>query len=552
MRSILLFITLTVTAAAQGRPAPAVAFTSSNLPIVVINTNGQTIVNEPKITADMGIIDNGAGVRNNLADPFNVYNGKIGIEIRGSSSQSFPKKQYAVETRDAAGEDLDVSLFGMPKEADWILSAQYNDKTLMRDVLVYTLTASMGRYASRTRYCELVINGDYKGVYMLFEKIKRDKGRVNISKMETTDVSGDALTGGYIIKIDKLDGSGTDGWYSTYAPYPGSSKRVYYQYHVPKPEDIVAAQKTYIKNFVLSYESMLNTTMFADSVNGYPKYFDVPSMVDVYLMNELTRNVDGFRLSAYLHKDRDSVDPRMRFGPVWDFNHSLGNSDYYEGAKTTGWQLEYFRTNAVFQNDDFAVPFWWFKVAGDPAFRTKAAERWIQLRKDRLSLGRIFTIVDSIAAHIDEAKQRNFERWPILGTYVWPNAYVGATYADEISYLKTWLTWRVNWMDVQLAGQSLGVGDRASSAPSGYSLEQNFPNPFNPATSVRFTLPSDGHVRLALMDMLGRTVRTVAEGAYGAGTHTVRLDAAGLASGVYLYRLQSGSTTLTRKMTVTK
>jgi spore coat protein CotH len=141
-----------------------IEFTSSNLPIVVINTNGQEIPDAYKITADMGIIYNGEGVRNFLTDPYNNYSGKIGIEIRGSTSQWFPKKQYAVETRDALGNDLDVSLLGFPQESDWILFAPYNDKSLMRDVLAYKIASSMGRYASRSKFCEVVLNGEYVGV----------------------------------------------------------------------------------------------------------------------------------------------------------------------------------------------------------------------------------------------------------------------------------------------------------------------------------------------------------------------------------------------------
>lgn len=270
-----------------------VNFTSSNLPIVVIDTHGQAIPDEPKIEADMGIIYNGPGVRNNLSDPFNHYNGKIAIEIRGSSSQQFPKKQYGFETKDAQGKDLDVSLLNMPEEADWILSASYSDKTLMRNVLAYKLANDMGRYASRTQFCEVVLNGDYHGVYMLMEKIKRDKNRVNISKMEPTDISGDALTGGYIIKIDKLEGSDTDGWYSTFLPYPGAWQRIYYQYDTPKLEDLAPEQISYIKNFVFTFENLMTKPEYADPQNGYAQYIDIDSFVDYFILNEISRNVES-------------------------------------------------------------------------------------------------------------------------------------------------------------------------------------------------------------------------------------------------------------------
>lgn len=147
-------------------------FTSSNLPIVIINTFGQEIPDDYKINARMGIIYNGEGVRNYITDPFNNYDGFIGIELRGSSSQMFPKKSYAVETRDSLGNDISISILGFPAEEDWVFLGPYNDKTLIRDALSYKLARDMGRYASRSKFFESVINNDYKGVYLLLEKNK--------------------------------------------------------------------------------------------------------------------------------------------------------------------------------------------------------------------------------------------------------------------------------------------------------------------------------------------------------------------------------------------
>jgi hypothetical protein len=196
-------------------------FTQSALPIIIINTNGTSIPDEPKVSADMGIIDNFSGV-NNVTDTWNGYSGKIGIEIRGSSSQMFPKKQYGVELQDINGNDLKASLLGLPPEEDWILFAPYNDKSLIRDALAYNLGRKMGRYASRSRFCELVLNGQYEGVYVLLEKIKRDSHRVDISDLDPDENSGDDLTGGYILKIDKTTGNGDAGWSSAFSPKPGS------------------------------------------------------------------------------------------------------------------------------------------------------------------------------------------------------------------------------------------------------------------------------------------------------------------------------------------
>ncbi|HMG89502.1 MAG TPA: CotH kinase family protein, partial [Chryseolinea sp.] len=146
-----------------------VPFTSSNLPIVVLKTT-VPIVDDPKTTASMGIIDNFPD-RNNLSDPYNIYDGFVGIEIRGSSSQMFPKKQYGIELRDANGDGAAASILSMPEEEDWILFAPYNDKSLMRDALAYHMGRSLGRYAPRTRFCELVLDNVYMGVYVVIEKI---------------------------------------------------------------------------------------------------------------------------------------------------------------------------------------------------------------------------------------------------------------------------------------------------------------------------------------------------------------------------------------------
>ena len=217
---------LSILLALWALPLRAQEFTASHLPIVLIDTEGREIVNDPKIEARMRIVDNGPGATNRVTDPPNAYDGFIGIEIRGSSTQMFPKKQYGVETRDAEGDNLSVTLLGLPKENDWILYAPYTDKSLVRNVLAYTLARRLGRYATRLKWCELVLNGQYAGVYLLFEKIKQDKNRVAITGLDPEDTSGDAVTGGYIVKIDKWEGSGNERWASPHPP-PARKRRTH-------------------------------------------------------------------------------------------------------------------------------------------------------------------------------------------------------------------------------------------------------------------------------------------------------------------------------------
>jgi len=513
-------------------------FTSSNLPIVVIDTRGQTIADEPKITADMGIIDNGEGVRNFLTDPFNGYNGQIGIEIRGSSSQMFPKKQYGVETRDSAGEDTDVSLLGLPAESDWVLSAPYSDKSLIRDALTYTLARKMGRYASRARFCEVVINGDYKGVYVLFEKIKRDKNRVAITKLTEADTTGDNLTGGYILKIDKLDGSDTQGWYSGFDPYPGAWQQVYFQYHDPNFTDLVPSQIGYVQRWIRDFEIAMDLPTYADTALGYPHYIDVMSFVDGILLSELARNVDSYRLSTFFYKDRDSKGGRLVMGPLWDFNHAFGNCDYYNGSATEGFQLKYLADDPYFHaNDYWQPPFWWEKLFSESAFFGLLQARWVELGRDVFNGSNLLATVDSLAGLLSEAQARNFDRWPILGTYVWPNAYIGQTHGEEIEHMKQWIADRRVWLDALLSPDDVAPGEGGIGVPRDIVLEQNYPNPFNSSSEIAYRIPEAGRVRLALYDLLGREVRVLVDHDVRPGVHRVRVEADDLASGVYLYRL---------------
>ena len=303
---------------------------SSNLPIVAIETNGLPIVDEPRITAHMGIVFDDSKEENRLSDGFNHFEGQISIEIRGSSSQSFPKKQYRLELQNEDGSNRNVSLLGMPKENDWILYAPYSDKSLIRNILAYKLARDMGYYAPRTKLCELILNGEYMGVYVLMEKIKRDKNRVNINSLNPDELEGEDLTGGYIIKIDRSQGD--KSWFSPIRPIPNGQQQTEFVYEYPKSEDIVPEQEIYIREYITDFEQALNSPDFRDPNLGYKPYINVESFVDFLLLNEVTRNVDAYRLSTYMYKDKNGP---LTMGPIWDFNLAFGNADYCEGGSPT-------------------------------------------------------------------------------------------------------------------------------------------------------------------------------------------------------------------------
>jgi len=478
-----------------------VAFDSSSLPIVVIHTNGQAIPDEPKAMMRMQVIDNGPGKINHLSDPPNHYDGFIGIERRGSSSQDLSdKKPYSIETRNADGSDRAVALLGMPKEADWVFIAPYSDKSLIRDALTFELARRIMPWASRYRFVELMVDTSYQGIYLVAEKIKRDKNRVNISKLELDDLAGDSLTGGYIFKLDKFTGALVDGWESPYPAIAGSPQKPFYQYHFPKPEDIANGQKNYIKTWMNAFEKVMQSPQFADPNNGYSKYLDVESFVDFTLINEIAKNVDGYRLSTFFHKDRDSKDSHLHAGPVWDFNIAYGNANYCTCERYEGWGIDF---NDHCGNDYWVIHFWWNKMWDDPAYRLRISQRWKQLRTSTFTDAKVMGLVDSLVGIVQPAQQRNFDRWPILFDWTWPNAFCCGTYDNHVDYLREWLVNRMHWMDNTM--QTLYIGEYDTRR---YFSAQVFPNPSNGKVNIRYYARYGDPITLRVFDMAGRLVGT--------------------------------------------
>lgn len=480
--------------------APTV-FTSSNIPIVVINTNSQTILDDPRIVCDMGIIDNGPGIRNYLNDPYNNYNGKISIEIRGSSSQMFPKKSYALETQDSIGNPLNASLMGMPAENDWVLYAPYTDKSFMRDVLAYKLGNDQGHWAPRTRFCELVINGEYLGIYVMLEKIKVDNNRLNIANLTTVDTTGDELTGGYILKVDRYD-SPVDHFTSSFNTIPNNTQ-INYVYDDPEEQDLLPVQEQYIQDYVYDFEYAAFQPTFADTAVGYPKYADMNSFVDYFIVNEVSRNVDGYRLSAFVYKDKESNGGKLMAGPLWDYNLGYGNADYCNGGNTTGYALDF---NTDCPGDGWQIPFWWYQMTNDTNFVNRVRCRYDELRANVLSDAYMVNYIDSVATVLDESQIRNYEKWPILGTYVWPNNYIGATFTDEINYLKAWLTLRLSWLDDNLPGNCWPVVPSSVNEIQEEFLLSVYPNPARESVFISLSGNNDIKREIVISDITGKQI----------------------------------------------
>lgn len=419
---------------------------STNLPLFIIDTKGVPIRDEPKISGELKIIYN-ENQYNHPKDSATIYDGNIGIEIRGRYSASLPQKPYGIETRDSLGENLNVPLFQMPAENDWILLANYNDKTFMRNSLAFELFRKMGHYAPRTQFVELIVNGYYGGIYVFTEKIKRDLGRVNISKLSADENSGDDLSGGYIIKVDYFNDY--DSWTSNYAPLGQFAKNVHFVFDYPEPESITSIQQNYIKNYINEFETTLYSPNTPERRQTLSKYIDLDSFIDYFILNELARNVDGYKKSSYFHKDKDSDGGQLHAGPVWDFDWAWKNINecFFGATDGSGWAY------LVHQCDPWPVPpTWMTRLLQDPYFTQKVNERYFSLRGSFLSEAYIFNYIDSVANLLDEPQKRHYDRWRILGSNVGAPEVdpQPTTYTGEITKFKHWISTRLNWLDANI------------------------------------------------------------------------------------------------------
>ena len=497
---------------------PPFILTSSNLPIVVLDTYNVDIPDEPKIDGTMGIIFNGDNQMNYLSDPYNEFYGQIAIEKRGSSSNTFPMKSYGLETRGPDSVNYNVSLFDWPSDNDWILYAPYTDKSLIRNVLTYDLGRQMGQYAPRTKLCEVILNGSYIGVYVLMERIKINPGRVNVDQLNYTDTLNNELTGGYIIKVDKTTSGGVIAWTSPYTAQAPSTGPMYYQMHDPELDALHPDQFNYIKTYVNNWETALKGVNFANPQIGFRAFSDELSFIDFFIVNELSKNVDGYRISTFLHKKRVSEGGKIHAGPLWDFNLGWGNANYCQGGQTTGWEINF---NSVCQgNGPNMNPFWFNRMLQDSVFANNLNCRWSYLRTNLLSDENLTNYIDSLGSILVEPAERNYDRWPILGVYVWPNNFIGNTYQEELTYMKNWILARAAWMDANMFGTCSSL-----SVDSPNTELKIIPNPTQDFVTIS---GMSSESSLELRDFSGKIIRIIP-----INHSNTTIDLSDLANGIY-------------------
>jgi hypothetical protein len=510
---------------------PPFEFISSTLPIVVVNTYGVEIPDEPKIDAEMGIIFNGEGQINYLTDSLNEFFGLIAIETRGSSSSSFPAKSYGLETRGPDSVNYNASIFNWPADNDWILYAPYTDKAMIRNMLTYHLGNEMGRWTPRTKLCELILNDEYMGVYVFMERIKQNPGRVNINELLPADTLNNELTGGYILKVDKTTAGGVIAWDSPYPAQAPSNVTIGLQMHDPELIELHPSQLNYIQTYFTDWEDALVSSDFTDPVLGYRRFIDVPSFIDFFLVNEVSKNVDGYRISSFFYKERFSEGNKLVAGPLWDFNIAWGNSDYCQGGETFGWEINFNEVCGGGNN-----PSWWNRLLEDSLYANEVNCRWGELRTTLLDTTYLYNYIDSLAQILEVPATRHYQRWPILGSYVWPNNFVGNTYQEEVDYLKSWIGERIAWMDANM----FGTCDTTVHVYDLNNVPFNiYPNPTNDILYVE--TPFEKNFEIKVYTTQGTLVQRVQR----ANASRTSLSLANLPKGMYFIQIKNDNQTFT-------
>ena len=500
------------------------------LPIMIIEA-GEFIPDEPKIDAALSVVWNGEGNLNSSdAIDFDLQT-NIAIERRGQSSLFFfPKHGFGFETRDEDGNDMDVAILGMPEEEDWILHGPYSDKTLMRNVLAMEIANNTDSYNSRTQFVELIIDGDYQGIYVLMEKIKRDKSRLDIAKLNPEDVSGDEVTGGYVFKIDKDE----PDWFSNFT-LEERNDFLGFQYVSPNRDNIVMSQREYINSYMDSFERALISPVFVSGGKRYDAFIDLESFADHLLIKELSKDVDAYRISSYYYKEKESKGGKLYAGPVWDFNIAFSNVDYCEGNSAEGWMYDI--------NCDSGIPFWWRRMLEDEVFRDVLQCRWNILKETVFNTDTIFSMIDQNVDILTPALDRNFQKWPVLDVYVWPNSAVRNTYENEVNALKSFIEDRLSWMSDQLDQTCEVVSTQNDFITSKIKV---FPNPSRGDITIEFPYIVDDQAVMSITSAVGKVCYTEIH-SFSGSDYVLDVD---LVEGIYILNIASDAFSFRHKIVI--
>ena len=425
-----------ISSSSSSMPADFPVGVAETLPVLNLNTEGGAPIlsKEDYVKGSFTLMD----ANNTLSSE-----GTLEVRGRGNSTWGWVKKPYRLKLTNS------TSLLGMPKGKNWVLLANYADKTLMRNDITFMFSRRVGmEYTPRAQYVELKLNGTYQGVYQLVEHIRVDSNRVNIDEMKVTDTAADKITGGYLMEVDfrrNKDYCIANNWDPVCVDGVNTGREIDFcidSSHGMEPacvanpetlhDDAWVAQRDYIVKYYADMESALFGNNFADPDTGYTAYLDVDSVVNYYLVNEIFKNVDGAAASFYLYKKRGG---KLFFGPVWDFDLALGNAGYNQANIATGWYIR-----------DYP---WFKRLFEDPAFEAKVKARWKSL-KDEGALDYITQYAQARATWLNLQQMKNYQLWSINDFAIWIYHEPLGSYDLEVQDMINWQKARIRWMDTQL------------------------------------------------------------------------------------------------------
>ncbi len=337
-----------------------------------------------------------------------------------------PKKPYKLKL------DTEAPLFGMNSHREWAVLADYFDKTFLRNITAFEISriTEMSWTPSSVSF-ELYLNDAYKGVYAMTEQVRVSKERFDIELVKPTDISGEALTGGYFLELD----------FHFDETYKFKTEKAKLPIMFKDPKKPTVEQFNYVQSYYNLAEEVLYSENYRDSENGYRKYIDVESFINYYIVQELSKNVDGnMRGSCYMAIRRNG---KIEQPLVWDFDLAFGNADHItweQGASSTGWDGWYIKTCSP----------WFDRFFEDPQFVSELKDRWNELKPQ---LDKLPNFIKERALMLDDAQTRNFSTkesngagW-VINKVDWNTSRVSGSYKAEINYLVTFVEKRIGWLD---------------------------------------------------------------------------------------------------------
>ncbi|MDE6514354.1 MAG: CotH kinase family protein [Muribaculaceae bacterium] len=396
----------------------------TNLPTVVVNTvDAREPYDKTHDIAANILILNDDGI--NVAAPGT-------IRERGNGSRQFPKKPWRLKF------DQKQTVLDAPAKAKkWTLINNYGDKTLMRNMLAFEMARCLDmRYVSYCQPVDVILNGEYKGCYQLCDQQEVKAGRLDITEMDSTDISGVELTGGYFLEIDAYANEEPAGsWFTSQNRIPVTIK---------SPDNGgTPEQFNYIRSYFNKLESLVYSSDFTNPLTGYRSILDVESFLQHFIVGELTGNTDTY-WSTFMYKERN--DPTIYTGPVWDFD--LGFDNDYRTYPVNQYSTYLFNQSSASAADNMKN-FVRRIIYGDPQIASDISRLWSLARNDRnLTADALTGYADSLALVLDQSQQLNFKRWPILSQQVHMNPRALGSYAAEVNAVKNFIRQRFSKLDV--------------------------------------------------------------------------------------------------------